>query len=253
MKFEPPVRGLARRLYRLVVGGSLPFQNEIAFYSVNSSVFPDIDVDASARLILIKYEEPSGAVTPADVTPEFVSHLAAEIGALSGHTSFSRLRTVLFRLLNGPISRSFRDLMRSRAFLVDEKLRLAAKLFGLWMRGRCQAEPARIIHNDLMLHNVLRRGDTFRAIDFEDCLLERVWIYADMTDLIFQSDGWSYGEIIGFLGNQEPYEMSETRLRDHYDYGFLRFHIRATTMTRLSSAEKKAAARRVKDWLDGKA
>ena len=47
-------------------------------------------------------------------------------------------------------------------------------------------EEDRVIHNDLMLHNILRFGETFEPIDFEDALVEKKWIFADLTDLMFQ-------------------------------------------------------------------
>jgi hypothetical protein len=256
VKSEQPAGSIGRSLYRWVAGGSLPFQNEMHCYQANSEVFHDIEVIEAAKVILIRYEEPTGTVTPADISFDLVSRLHAVIGALRTHGRFSLAKRILFWLLNGPVPRSLRDLKRSQEFSLGGKLRLAAWLLKLEARQTCPSDKRRLIHNDLMLHNVLRFGNDYdyRLIDFEDSMLERKWIFADVTDLMFQAENWSHDEIVETLHRLADtcgVSRTETNFRDHFSYGFLRYHIRSTVMSRRSSVEKTEAAQCIKDWLNG--
>lgn len=253
LKTAPPARGVLRRLYRGIVGGSLPFQNEALCYRVNPEAFPDIEIVDGAKVILIRFEEPTGTAIPADVTPRLVLHLGAQIGALRGHTGFGPAKRALFRLLNGPVPRSLRDLARSSAFSPRVKLRLAARLVSLHLRQPRIPGAGRMVHNDLMLHNILRFGDGFRVIDFEDSLVEHKWVFADLTDLMFQAENWVLEQVLDTLRQMTAelrVPVGEAALQTHFAFGFLRYHIRATVMTRQDAGKKDDAARRVKEWLD---
>lgn len=253
MKYEPCVTGILRRIYRFTVGGSLPFQNEILYYQANPNAFSNIEIVEGAKVILIRYLEPTGIATPADVTQDMLFCLWTKIGALRGNTRFGFFKRTIFWLLNGPVPRSLRDLANSRAFSIGEKLRIAVRLLCLQLRQVIIYRGGRVIHNDLMLHNILRFGETFEPIDFEDALVEKKWIFADLTDLMFQGGTWSRERILNTLkqmsdGLEQP--TTESFLQDHFKFGFLRYHIRATVMARLSGREKAEAAQRLKNWLD---
>lgn len=253
LKTEPPAWGPMKRLYRWLMGGSLPFQNEVACYRANFDVFPNIDTSEVANLIMIRYEKPTGTATKADVTRDLVMCISKQIGALKGHVAFGPAKRAIFRMLNGPVQRTLRELAISKAFTVGEKLRLSTAILRLHIRNYRNVGAGRMIHNDLILHNILRFGEDFRPIDFEDSLVERVWSFVDLTDLMFQGMDWSREEIIEIIREVQAKQhatMCDAAIQDHFEFGFLRYHIRATVMSRLTRSERSQAAQLLGEWLN---
>lgn len=255
LKFEPAAGGLVKIIYRLAVGGSLPFQNEMNCYSANPDSFHGTEIPKGAKLILIHYEEPTGTAKVTDVTFNFISQVFNIISSLKGHSQFGPIKSVLFWLINGPVPRSLRDLKRSQSFSITEKFRLVGHLLWLQVKQkRFTSGYGQMIHNDLMLHNILKFGETIKVIDFEDSLIEKKWVFADVTDLLFQSKNWSRSNVLQTLrqlGENHGDTWSETELQNHFTYGLLRFFIRSTVMTRRSETDKVEAAKQIREWLDG--
>ena len=245
LKTEPPARSVWRRIIRCFLGGSLPFQNEILHYQANPDLFPNIQTIPEAKLILIAYRAPIGPTTPEDLTEDMIRALWDDIGAMRGHCSFGPVKHTAFRLINGPVPRALRDLFKSRAISPRRKPHLAFRLLALQVRQTRIGGTGRVVHNDLMLHNILKYDREFLPIDFEDVLVERKWIYADITDLIFQSENWTYDSALNQLrkisGKEKP-PASDAVLKAHLKFGFLRYHIRATIMARLTAEQRSRAA-----------
>ncbi|MBP9181986.1 MAG: phosphotransferase [Fuscovulum sp.] len=256
VKHEPRSPGWLRRLYRVAMGGSLPFQNEIQIYRANPQHFPEIATVDRPGLILIPFEASVRGVGAEDVDMAFVTRIFTDLSSLRGHTGFGPVKRLLFRLLNAPVPRTLRDLRRSRKLTVPERLRLAWRLICLQARQpKLNAQGQwPVIHNDLMLHNILRFPDRTTAIDFEDALVERRWVFADVTDLMFQGNHWTPGEMapaLRALSLARGDGWSDRNLQDHLTYGLLRFHIRRTVMSRVSEAERSESLRQIREWLHG--
>ena len=253
IKYERKAQGWFRQIYRSLIGGSLPFQNEFACYQANPKVFPNIKTAPSAKLILINFNNPTGNCTAGDITKEFVLQIGTEISSMIGHDKFGPLKRFIFRLINGPLERTLRDLKRSKAFTVWEKLIILTHLIRLHLQNRRNANSGRMIHNDLILHNILRFGGELKPIDFEDALIEPNWVFVDLTDLMFQGVHWSRKEMIDTLRQAKQkfgVECSEDELKNHFEFGFIRFHVRSTVMRRFRSSERELAAQRLRDWLN---
>jgi hypothetical protein len=105
-----------------------------------------------------------------------------------------------------------------------------------------------------MIHNILKLQGSIKIIDFEDSILERKWVFSDITDLLFQKEGWSRDEIVECLrrlGDTRGYGWNNDELQDHFTYGFIRYFIRTTVMIRRSEADKAEAVAQLRRLLNG--
>ena len=60
LKAPLPAGSAFKKIYRWILGGSLPFQNERAFYLANAERFRGVESFESANILMIQYQEPEG-------------------------------------------------------------------------------------------------------------------------------------------------------------------------------------------------
>ena len=255
LKAPLPAGSAFKKIYRWILGGSLPFQNERAFYLANAERFRGVESFEFANILMIQYQEPEGVVSKFDITPSVAAEIFEQIASYRAHNTFGPIKQVMFRALNGPMQRTLRDITSSNYFSLSEKARLALAVVQLHVRNQKKPKIPTFIHNDLILHNLIRIDGELIPIDFEDSLQESTWFFVDLTDLLFQRQEWTKEEVLQVIldtGLLKESKMPPGSERAHFDFGFLRYHIRATVMSRRKSCEKKRAASLVREWLNDK-
>ena len=256
IKTERHATTFFKRAYRQVFGGALTFQNELGFHQSNvgkSGIGATIE-ELPKAIFIPRFEESK--------QQDHNEHLIAIAKSIKSimkeyvpHDEFGMWKRLVFRIMEAPIWRTFREGLRI-PLPIRLRLRFFYKLISLnvkisRLRAYCGED---LIHNDLAPNNLMLNHGKSVLIDFEDTILERNWIFVDVTDLLFSYGSFSYKQGCEFL--KENYKNDESNIDDkelllHAEFGFLRSSVRKAVMSRCKQGERLRNINKLSKYLSG--
>jgi hypothetical protein len=237
IKIERSAASLSKKIYRAAFGGALTFQNEIGFHLENAGR-PGVGtiIEGLPTALLIPSFKESNEGDPALHSIKIAKQIKGIISNYVPYQGFGVCKRTVFRVLEAPIWRTCRESTRI-AMPSILKLKLLYRLIILNfkisnLRVHCSKC---LIHNDMAPNNLrLHRGKPV-LIDFEDTILEKNWIFVDVTDLIFSYGGFSLQQGYEFLSDNSVGmgdNIDDREIRLHAEFGFIRSLVRRAVMSR---------------------
>ena len=241
IKFEPKPISIAHKIYRFILGGSLPHLNQIYFHNTNrtsENVWPDIQ----NRVLIIKID---GTETPLErkaLTLKLVYSICACIQSKKWHNSFTAFENVVFFLINAPLYRTLRELIYSSRLNSCTRIRLAFTILRINIATNNFSSSACMQHNDLSLHNILTSASSPAfLVDYEDSILEKKWIFCNLTDLLLEANPTLSRQSLQFeisrYAAKNSIAISYECSLNHATFGYIRFHVRRTLMKRITTSD----------------
>lgn len=237
IKIERSASSLLKKMYRAAFGGALTFQNEIGFHLENAGR-PGIGtiIEGLPKALLIPSFKESNEGDPALHSIKVAKQIKGIISNYVPYQGFGVCKRTVFRVIEAPVWRTCRESARI-AMPSILKLKLLCRLIILNLKvSRLRVHCSKcLIHNDMAPNNLRLDRGTPVLIDFEDTILEKNWIFVDVTDLIFSYGGFSFQQGYEFLTDNcvgMGDHIDDREIQFHAEFGFLRSLVRRAVMSR---------------------
>jgi hypothetical protein len=248
LKSESPSKTVVKKIMRLFLGGSLPFQNEVAFHLANKDFLCMGEVLElnKTNVLVVKFIENEIDKLHQMKIREIALSVFFKLSHYNIHNSFSILKRVLFYIMEHPTFRTIRECLNSKDMNFFLKIKLIIHTVSLHRKINKIKNIKKniLIHNDMALNNILILNDEVVLIDFEDSMFIKDWILVDITDLYYFYETFSEEvvfEELQLISRKLNLELTDEELYLHAKFGKLRSLIRITLFNRESADRKKEA------------
>jgi thiamine kinase-like enzyme len=265
LKYSPPVTNKKHALWRFVMGGSLPFQNEfrvlseIANHTDLKFNTPKVSKFENNSFYIAGYVKSNRSVklqTLNNDEREKISLALFGIRTLNRPSKWMFLKEQIFRYLESPTRRIITDILKAGK---SNKIK-SRKITGLVLKleifrfFKIKRVLPGIIHNDMGINNVIfDQSQNIYFIDWEDALWEKKWPLLDVADLALNIDN---GELDKILVNnyikhfiRSNADIQDDLLKCHITYSYIRAMLRALNLKRVKHNQKIQIAKKLNDFV----
>jgi hypothetical protein len=260
VKYSPSSMGTIHSLWRLLMNGSLPFQNELRILSTiickNKKInIPNVFL-LGKKFYVTEYIRHNELLNVNALNNDIKTKIVETILSLRNlekPAQGSIIKATLFRMMESPTIRLYKDF-----FKIRQQYGLKSKQFFLltiqleWKRLMNKNKiPGSLIHNDMGINNIIiDDNDNIFIIDWEDAIWENRWSLCDIFDIALDSRN---GELDKFIINNyfrllrvtNP-QISKDTLEVHFWFSYIKSLVRALSMKRICNTDKIA----IKDKLN---
>ena len=266
VKLEPQTNGKLHSIFRQLVNGSLPFQNE---FRVNNEILkikrldfkiPEI-IDSQTSLYFLSNFINQKKINNTEYINDSLNYKIClallSIAKIKRPIKWNFFKELTFRFMESPSRRILIDVhkaCRSNNLSFFKAFKLILKLEFIRFKN-IKKVPPNLIHNDLGFNNILiDHSNQIFIIDWEDALWEKKWPLVDITDLVLNVQIGNFNKhlLVNYfdkIKNRYPY-LSDSIIECHIKFGYLRRLSRLLSMKKTTIKEKKIILNKFKYFIN---
>ena len=246
LKCMPPVQNKLHRIYRVIMKGSLPYQNEerMIDYFINN----DININIPK---IIEFRRSQYYIAEFIIENKFgTSYLERRlittlmsIRELSKPQSLGYIKEFIFNIIEAPNFHILKNIYFIKGPIKKKSLLIfILQLNTKRLSNKNKIKPG-IIHNDLGFNNVLTDlNKIIYIIDWEDSKWEKKWPLIDLTDISLNIESASFNNrMIGLYlirMREKAKNITDELLAIHLCFGYVYSLLRAISLKKVPYTNK---------------
>ena len=191
LKYSSPSKSIHKTIYRIFLGGSLPFQNEIRVLQKIMTTkdlefkIPELIAFNQKKFIESEYI-PKKLISNKEKFKDLLVRSLSSIKNIERPVKWFFVKEYIFNILESPMRKTiwlcFR-LKKKYNVKIFKIIYAILKLDYLRSRNQEKISPS-VVHNDLGYNNIIYGKDSIiYLIDWEDAIYEHRWPLIDLTDM----------------------------------------------------------------------